>query len=205
MAADQHPLTHLAVCHECDTLQHLSHLRPGQNATCVKCAALLARYPKGGLATPFAFFIASAVFFMIANLLPFIALDLGGLQQQTNLIGTSLRLLEDGMPGLSFIVLLTTILAPGMVIFGHLYVLTAIHFNYTFAHLKGVLHLMTHIQHWGMLDVFLLGVLVSLVKLSDLATVVLGPAFYAFVILMLLSTMAVAKLEPRLLWNHLHS
>jgi paraquat-inducible protein A len=54
-----------------------------------------------------------------------------------------------------------------------------------------------------MMDVFLLGILVSLVKLVALADVALGMGFYAFLILIFLYAASLASLEPHTLWEHL--
>ena len=56
------------------------------------------------------------------------------------------------------------------------------------------------VRPWGMIEVFLLGVLVAIVKLSNMAVVVPGTALWAFAALTFLLT-AVLSFDPRLLWN----
>jgi paraquat-inducible protein A len=51
-----------------------------------------------------------------------------------------------------------------------------------------------------MIEVFLLGVLVAIVKLSSLAQVVAGPALWAFMGLTVLLT-AVLSFNPRAFWE----
>ena len=62
--------------------------------------------------------------------------------------------------------------------------------------------LVRSVQPWGMVEVFLLGMLVSLVKLSHLATVILGTAFWAMAALIVVLTLAGRAFDPRLLWQH---
>ena len=59
---------------------------------------------------------------------------------------------------------------------------------------------MQSLRPWGMIEVFLLGVLVAIVKLSSMATVVPGPALWAFVALTVLLT-AVLSFDPRAFWE----
>jgi paraquat-inducible protein A len=56
------------------------------------------------------------------------------------------------------------------------------------------------LRPWGMIEVFLLGVLVAIVKLSGMATIVPGPALWAFMLLTPLLT-AVVSFDPRLFWS----
>jgi paraquat-inducible protein A len=53
---------------------------------------------------------------------------------------------------------------------------------------------------WSMIEVFMLGILVALAKLAHIATVVPGPALWAFGALMLLLVAASAAFDPRELW-----
>lgn len=53
---------------------------------------------------------------------------------------------------------------------------------------------------WSLVGVFMLGLLVSVVKLQDLATIVPGVAFYAFVALLVVTAAAMASFDPAVLW-----
>ena len=56
-----------------------------------------------------------------------------------------------------------------------------------------------------MIEVYLLGVLVSLLKLSKLATLTLGASFWSFVGLIICLTAAVSSIDPRELWTRLEN
>ncbi|MNT72506.1 Paraquat-inducible protein A [compost metagenome] len=60
--------------------------------------------------------------------------------------------------------------------------------------------MMQSLRPWGMIEVFLLGVLVAIVKLSSMATVVPGPALWAFVALTVTLT-AVLSFNPGAFWE----
>ena len=59
---------------------------------------------------------------------------------------------------------------------------------------------MQTVRPWGMVEVFMLGVLVSLVKLAHLAGIVPGIALWAFAALMFVMAAIAAVLDPRDLW-----
>jgi len=68
---------------------------------------------------------------------------------------------------------------------------------------RKLLHLMQYVRPWGMIEVFLLGVLVALVKLSNIANVLPGVALWAFAALTIVLTVVVS-FNPRYLWGILH-
>jgi paraquat-inducible protein A len=111
--------------------------------------------------------------------------------------------MQQGSPELAAIVWLPSVLIPGFIISGLFYVLFSIRFQMNWCYTKPILAWISRMLPWGMMDVFFLGVLVSLVKLIALADVVLGTGFYAFVLLVLSYASTIASLEPHTLWESL--
>jgi paraquat-inducible protein A len=163
----------------------------------------LLRNPKGGLDRPIALNLAALILLVLANAFPFLTLQISGREQTTTIIGASRALYEAGMGPLAVVVLITTLIGPALVIISSLYVLLGVRLGIPLPMLRSILSWISHLQPWGMLDVFMLGVLVSSVKLAGMAHMVLGPALYAFAGLILVSAGAMAAFEPQLLWERL--
>jgi paraquat-inducible protein A len=186
----------LVACHECDPV-----LSPGRTLRCSNCNAVLLNYPKGGLDRPFALYLAAAILFIFSNVFPFLTLDIQGREEMTTLIGASTALYRAGMGELAVVVLITSVLGPALVITSCLYVLVGVRLRLQLPGLRTILSWVSHLEPWGMLDVFMLGVLVSFVKLAGMATIHIGLSLYAFVGLIFVSAAATAALEPQLLWH----
>jgi len=201
----QTPVTHpeLIACHECDTLHRIPALAPGRSAHCSCCGALLLHNPKGGLERPIALNIAALILLVLANVLPFLTLEISGREQTTTIIGASRALYEAGMGPLAVVVVITTVIGPALVVTSSLYVLLGVRLGLALPMLRSTLSWISHLQPWGMLDVFMLGVLVSSVKLAGMADMVMGPALYAFASLIVVSAAAMSAFEPHLLWQRL--
>ena len=58
-----------------------------------------------------------------------------------------------------------------------------------------------HLATWSMMEVFLIGILVALVKLGDMAEIIPGLAIYSFAVLILVLAGAAAALDPRTIWR----
>lgn len=193
----------LVACHECDTLQRIPALAPGRSAHCSCCGAELLHNPKGGLDRPIALNIAAVLLLVLANVFPFMTLQISGREQSTTIVGASWALYEAGMAPLAVVVIITTLIGPALVVISSLYVLLGVRYRLPLPMLRSMLSWISHLQPWGMLDVFMLGVLVSFVKLAGMADMVMGPALYAFTALIVISAAAMSALEPHLLWQQL--
>jgi paraquat-inducible protein A len=197
------PAQVLIACHECDALQRLATLPPGGVARCCRCGAHLASNPRGGLDTTLALASAALVTFILANVFPFLSLSIHGRVQETSLSGAALALVREDMWLLGLMVGVNSVLAPALVIGTTLYLTLAARWRRRWPLVVPLLRTLTLVRPWGMLDVFMLGVLVAIVKLGDMAQLMLGPALYAYVPLLLFSIATAATLEPRLLWERL--
>ena len=70
-------------------------------------------------------------------------------------------------------------------------------------HAIRTLRLLRHVAPWGMLEIFMLGILVALVKLGKMATIVPGISVFAFGLLVLVMAAAISALDPPMLWERL--
>jgi paraquat-inducible protein A len=57
------------------------------------------------------------------------------------------------------------------------------------------------LRPWGMLEVFMLGILVSVVKLSRMAEIIPGIALYCFMALIFVIATCIASLNPDAVWE----
>ena len=125
-------------------------------------------------------------------------------REQRTLLFTGVHDLYDyGMWELSTLVLLTSIVIPLIHILGMLYVLLPLKFDRAPWRASLVFRIVRGLRPWGMMEVYMLGVLVSLVKLSDVATIVPGIVLYSFAVLILLMAGSAASLDPRIVWKRL--
>jgi len=193
----------LIACHECDLLHRVRPIQDGAVARCVRCGAVLYRQKRNSLDRSLALTVAGLILFAVANTFPFLAFDIKGQETHTTLITGVLDLWEQGMEPLAMVVLLTAILFPGAQLFGLLYVLAPLKLNRVPPHMPRVFRVVHGLQPWGMMEVFLLGILVSVVKLADMGKIIPGLALWSFALLIVILAAAAASLDPRLVWERL--
>jgi len=166
---------------------------------------MLFRSHPDGLERALAYTLGALVLFAICNAFPIVGLEVNGELIQATLPGTVSMLYRDGMWIVAGLVLFTTVLAPLVHLLAMLYILLPLRFGQSPPAPAFIIRVLTEIKHWGMVEVFVLGVLVSLVKLADLAKIVPGVALWSFGGLMILFTAASIAFDPRQVWMKLEN
>ena len=189
----------MVVCEGCDAVYRKAELHAREVARCLRCGTELARHPGAQQHRILPLTVASLVLFVIANLFPIVEIELQGRRSQTTLLGAVLVLNSEGMALVAMLVTATTLLFPllQLCILFYLLVPMARPKRPGFSLL---VRMMQSLRPWGMIEVFLLGVMVAIVKLSSMATVLPGPALWAFIGLTVLLT-SVLSFDPRSFWE----
>ena len=194
------PYASLIACPECDLLQREIALPAGETAACRRCGVALYRSSGDSLDRVLALTLAAAVLLIIANAMPIASLDLRGQHSQTTLLGAVHALYQQDMRAVSVLVFITTLFAPALELAAMCYMLLPLRMGYAPPLLNLAFRLAPAAHVWGLVDVFMLGVLVSLIKLGKLATVEPGVALWSFGGLILLLTAIGAAYDPREIW-----
>lgn len=141
--------------------------------------------------------------FVIANSFPFLSFEMQGQSTRTTLLTGVVDLYQGGDWPIALVVLFTSILAPGLQLALLLLVLVPLSLDLMPSWLPRLFRWVRTLAPWGMMDVFMLGILVSVVKLSDMATIIPGASLFAFGVLILVLAAAQAALDPDLVWARL--
>ena len=190
----------LIACHECDALYHKPRLLGRQSARCSRCGATLYNSASAQLDRICAITIAALVTFVIAQSFPIIELDANGIVSQSSLFGALVVLWDEGMEIVAVMVFFATVLCPLTELVALLYVLLPIRRGYIPPGFNLVLRTIQFVRPWGMLEVFMLGVLITIVKMVSLARVIPETALFAFGALTLMITV-VLTFDARTLWD----
>lgn len=195
----------LIACHECDLLHRVHPLHYGERAKCSRCGAFLYAKKQDSFEHTIILALASFIFFTLANVFPFMTFELNG-RVQVSLLSTGVKeFFQRDMWELGTLVLCASIIFPALKILGMLYVLGPLEFNRRPWHAPLVFRMVEHCRTWAMMDVYLLGVIVAVVKLSDLANLVPGVAIYSFVALIFTLAAADSALDTHMVWEKMEN
>jgi paraquat-inducible protein A len=191
----------LMECHECGLRHDVPVLPDGTAARCSRCGATLHKFRATSLDHAFAYTCAGLVFFLMANFLPFISLEISGRIQAASLVTGVVTLYQQGLWELAAVVALTMFVAPGLRLGTLALVLGGLRLKRPPRWLPRLYRWAELLGPWAMMEVYLLGVFVAYVKLIDLATVDIGPGLYSVGALMLAIIAAGTSLDNQTVWR----
>lgn len=176
---------------------------PGMLSRCVRCQAVLHRGVANSLGRTLAFSLAALLLYFPANLLPILTLELYGARSDNTVWDGVTSFYDDGDYVLAIIVLMASIVVPLIKLLGLLLIAIS-----TGCGMKRWQRLRTNLFHaidkigrWAMLDVFVLSIWVALAKLGTLGSVTPGPGLLPFGGVVILTLLASASFDPRLIWQ----
>ncbi|MFP3565245.1 paraquat-inducible protein A [Paraburkholderia sp. SIMBA_030] len=190
----------LIACHECDTLFRKPPLVGRMVARCPRCGATLYRGVSRKLDSITAMTLAALFTFLIAQGFPIVELETNGITSQTSLFGALVALWSEDMQIVAIMVFCSTILFPLTELVALLYVLIPLRAGRVPPAFHRVLRAIQFVRPWGMIEVFMLGVLITIVKMVSLARVIPEAALFAFGALTLMFAVVVT-FDPRILWD----
>ncbi len=196
-------------CHDCGLLQQISHMPEDGTAKCCRCDATLRKRqrikPAKNIEHTLALVITALVLFTIANIFPIVQVKVEGHEMATTLFACVKYLVTNEMALLGGLVFLTSIGAPLIQLTGLLYILLPVHFKRIPPYAPQIYRLVRIISSWSMLEVLMLGILVSIVKLSAMATVIPSIALWTFGLLIFFIAAILNDLDSEMLWEQVSS
>ncbi len=194
-------MTPYIACHKCDLINRIQPLSQGAVLKCTRCGSTLISHKPNSLDRTLSLAIAGLILLVISNIYPLISLISEGYEQKITLFQSAMELYVQGMWGLGALVFFTCILVPFVQLSGFLYILLPLKFKRLPWMPMLVFRLLKKLYPWGMMEVFMLGILVSLVKLAEMASLIPGIALYSLVALIFVTAGVGAFLDPHIIWD----
>jgi paraquat-inducible protein A len=191
----------LIVCHACDLVHRLDKMVSPARVRCVRCRAELYRTSSADIDIAIALAATALVLFVLANAYPLVILTVNGTTRAATLLGAALGLYRQQYAAIAALVAFTSFLVPLAQILTFLYVLVPLRVRRSAPGRNALLRALAPLRPWAMAEVFMLGALVALVKLSALADVVPGIALISYGLLMLVLSALTGATPTEQLWR----
>ena len=188
-------------CHECDLLIHLPPLAEGHKALCPRCGHLLTQKRVNAREKVSAFAISAIIFLIFSLPFDFLSFESRGNARIVTL-GESIESLSlYDFESIAILIFLTTIFVPGIFLLGLLYVLISLSMNKMYKHTQTMAKFLFSLLQWNMAEIFLIGILVSFVKIASMAKVDFGLSFFAYVSFIIFLALTVSNLDRFQFWR----
>lgn len=189
----------LAGCHTCHRVS------PVSEKNCPRCGTRLHLRKPASIQNTVALMSAATALYIPSHMLPIMTVvELGDVTHNT-IVGGMMTFWRTGAYPIAIVIFTASILIPLLKIVALTWLCaaatgkvhpspTALGRIYWFTELLG---------RWSMIDIFVVGILVSIVQLGNYMTITPGPGALAFAGVVMLTMFAAMSFEPRMLWDRL--
>ena len=187
---------HTADCPDCGSRIDIPRLRQGQGAYCPVCEHKVVDVENNPYIAPLAYATASLVLMAFVCGMTFIRVELLGVASVLSLPEMVRLLIAQDYGFLAEVMFLLTFGLPLLFLLLCVYVYTALVRERAFPGLRLATRVMVRLRHWIMVDVFFISTLVAYIKLSTVAKVEFGSAFYlmfGFAVMLLRTSVSVPQ------------
>lgn len=190
-------------CPECGQLHRYRPIPPGKTAVCTFCGETLYRNRPHMFDTVLALTLAGLILFCMTNLFPLLGLRAQGQEQEMHLFGASVAFWDQEYRLVAALIVLNIMVFPLFELLALLVVTLTVRNRWESSLAIFLYRWMREIKPWGMLEIFMLGVLVAVVKLGDVATLIVGTSLWSFAGLIVTMAAASSVLDPFTVWREL--
>lgn len=185
----------ILICHECENRVQLPLLKHKQKALCPRCGFKLTQVHNTSQQRIIAFSCAGLIFLGLSIPFEFLGFSASGRSQSIDIPASIQILVEQDYLALAIIQLLAIVVLPGFIMLALLYLLVPLQFKQHPPKGEQVLKFVYLLLPWSMAEIFLVGVLVSLIKISSMADIEVGLSFYAYIAFTLCLTSTVLHMD----------
>ncbi len=191
----------MMLCHECDLIIKNQPVKDGSKVSCPRCGHVLYVQAHNTVSKSLAYVVTALLCFYPAMSEPIMQLNMAGFYQSQSIISGSLVLLDEDYYLVAILTFITTMAIP-LIRLVLLFIITfSLSIKFYHHSLAWQFRLFYHLEEWGMLEVYMLGIIVSVVKLAGMAKIEFGPGLMAYVLLLISSILASVTLNEHEVWE----
>ncbi|MGR3434109.1 MAG: paraquat-inducible protein A [Shimia sp.] len=199
------PTPDMVCCPVCDALHHFDREpAPRERARCTRCGTVLAVGRPEAILHIVALASTALVLMTIVLFYPFLELRNGVFDSKASVFQTVMSFSDGIMAPLSLAVAAFVIVLPvtrlGLLIWA-LGPLSVDRMPLPWS--RRALRWAEILKPWAMAEIFMVGVAVALVKLADLATLSMGPAFWSFAAIVIITALKDTQMSKHSVWTAL--
>jgi paraquat-inducible protein A len=194
-------LRFLIACPGCDLLMPNMSAGEGDILACPRCGTALHRYKKDSINRTVAHCLVGLFLYFPAMLLPLMTFQTLGMSETANIVQSIITYYRQEYFLVALMVFFSAVLFPFLKLSLGLIVALLIKMRKFPAFLPRLFRFYIHLEDWAMVEVYLLGIMVTVIKMYDTTDISYGLGFYCFIALVLATLGTTDVLDKRLFWD----
>lgn len=195
------PIDHFTACPDCDLLLHKTQAPPGCSAVCPRCGKTINKSTTASITKVLALSIAGLLLYLPAMLLPLMTFRSFGFSGSANILESVLNFYRNDYYFVSLMVLLSAVVFPLILLTTICLISWQLQRKKYPSYLASLFRIHLHLEEWAMIEVYLIGILVTIIKMSHNSDIYYHSGIVCFASLVLM-TLAIGTVVDRdLFWQ----
>ncbi len=194
-------ISDVEACPDCDKLYHDVVLLKGQKLQCSRCGSTVRMSIGASLDKTLAMSLTGLLLFIPALTMPIMAVSVLGLQGTGSVLESIRIMFQTGFPFVGTMILLVSVIFPLVKLALLFWVSLSLKIKHYSRKLPLVLRTYKHLSGWGMVEVYMLGILISIIKMHGMGTLEFDLGFFCFSALFLITVSSSVVVDEHLFWT----
>lgn len=174
-------------CPDCDLVLPKAQPPKGSRTECPRCGCILLNHVEDTVTTSLAFAVTGLLFYFPAIFLPLLTFSKLGLSESGNVLDTIVEFIDKEYYMVALVVFFSAVLFPLVKLSLLATVSFCLKFNRHPEFLKGFFRVYNYLEGWAMVEVYLLGITITIIKMYHSADIEFGAGFFCFIGLVLIT------------------
>ncbi len=201
MHATTDNFNHLAACPDCDMLLPRREAPGGHSLICPRCGKTISRRTADSIIKALALSITGLLMYLPAILLPLMTMKSFGFSDSANIIDTIANFYRNDYYFVSFMVLVSAVIFPFFLLTSIFIISLQLYRQHYPAYLAKLFRIHLHLEEWAMVEVYLLGIMVTIIKMNDSTDINYHTGIFCFTWLVLLTISLSTVVDKELFWR----
>ncbi len=203
MENDHSPTPEPLLCGNCDLLMADVQPPPGHTVRCPRCGKRLHKWKTNSIEKTLAISLTGLLLYLPANFMPLLTFDILGTNTSASLFASTLSMFGQGQFIVGILIMLCGFFLPLLLLFLIFSVSLTLNRGWRQPWIARSLTTIHHLREWAMPDVYLIGVFVTIIKMSHMAKIQYDIGLFCFIGLVLCTIGVLSTMDRPLFWSRL--
>jgi paraquat-inducible protein A len=191
----------LIACPDCDLLLSKTEAPTGHSIICPRCDKIISRRTNDSIIKALALSLTGLLLYFPAILLPLMSMQSFGFIDSASILDSVANFYRNGYYFVSFMVLISAVVFPLVLLTSIFIISLQLYLQRYPSYLAGLFRTYLHLEEWAMVEVYLLGIMVSIIKMAHTAEILYHMGFFCFIGLVLLTITIATIIDHEVFWQ----
>lgn len=191
----------ITACPDCDLLVQIARPTFGHKLKCPRCQKTLDKPIKNSIVNTLALSLAGLLIYFPAVLLPILTMNIMGISGSCSVVEGVIIFYKTGYVFTAFILLFSSMIFPLLLLMATTSISLCLYMNKKPLWLAKVLRFYDHVTEWAMVEIYLLGIIIAIIKMANGSDINYNSGFFLFILLVLITAAIAANLDKRHFWE----